>query len=32
MWFLGEAKVWVEKSFLIEDLKIDIGQFFSVNI
>ncbi len=27
-WFLGGAKVWVKKSFLIENLKMDTGQFF----
>ncbi len=27
-WFLGGAKVWVKKSFCIENLKMDIGQFF----
>ena len=27
-WFLGGAEVRVEKSFLIENLKMDIGQFF----
>ncbi len=27
-WFLGGAKVWVKKSFLIENLKMDTGEFF----
>ncbi len=28
IWFFGEAKVRVKKSFWIENLKMDIGQFF----
>ncbi len=28
IWFLGRAKVWVEKSLFIENLKMDTGQFF----
>ncbi len=29
-WFLSGAKVWVEKSFLVENIKMDIGQFFQL--
>ncbi len=28
LWFLGGAKVWVKKSFFMENLKMDTGQFF----
>ncbi len=28
MCFLGGAKVWVKKSFFIENLRMDSGQFF----
>ncbi len=28
IWFLSGAKVWIKKSFLIENLKMDTGQFF----
>ncbi len=28
MWFLSGAKVGVEKSFFIKNVKMDIGQFF----
>ncbi len=28
IWFLGVAKVWVEKLFFIENLKMDTEQLF----